>query len=54
MERDDNYIDTGSEAGLYFTEYAQWSPLERLAIEFARGKILDVGCGAGQQGLYLQ
>jgi SAM-dependent methyltransferase len=54
IERDDNYIDTGSNAGLYFTEYEQWSPLERRAIEFAAGRILDVGCGAGRHALYLQ
>ncbi|MEJ7698093.1 MAG: class I SAM-dependent methyltransferase [Pyrinomonadaceae bacterium] len=54
IERDDNYIDTGSDAGLYFTEYEQWSPLERRVIEFAIGRILDVGCGAGRHALYLQ
>jgi SAM-dependent methyltransferase len=54
IERDDNYIDTGSDAGLYFTEYAEWSPLERRAIEFAAGRILDIGCGAGRHALYLQ
>ncbi len=54
IERDDNYIDTGSDDGLYFTEYAQWSPLERRAVEFAAGRILDIGCGAGRHALYLQ
>lgn len=24
IERDDNYIDTGSDAGMYFSEYEQW------------------------------
>lgn len=54
IERDDNYIDTGSEAGLYFSEYAEWSLLERRAIELANGRVLDVGCGAGRHALYLQ
>ncbi|MEJ7862928.1 MAG: class I SAM-dependent methyltransferase [Pyrinomonadaceae bacterium] len=54
IERDDDYIDTGSDPGLYFTEYAEWSPLERRAIEQARGRVLDVGCGAGRHALYLQ
>jgi SAM-dependent methyltransferase len=54
IERDDNYIDTGSEAGLYFSEYERWPPLERQAIALARGRVLDIGCGAGRHSLYLQ
>jgi len=54
IERDDNYIDTGSNAGLYFTEYDEWSELEKQAISRARGRILDIGCGAGRHSLYLQ
>ena len=54
IERDDNYIDTGSDPGLYFSEYRQWSPLEKRAIKLAKGRVLDVGCGAGRHALYLQ
>lgn len=54
IERDDNYIDTGSDQGLYFTEYKDWSDLERRAIDLARGRVLDIGCGAGRHALYLQ
>ncbi len=54
IERDDNYIDTGSEPGTYFTEYQDWSPLERRATEAVKGRVLDVGCGAGRHALYLQ
>lgn len=54
IERDDNYIDTGSEAGLYFSEYERWSPLEQQAIKRAKGRILDIGCGAGRHSLYLE
>ncbi|MGI8467066.1 MAG: class I SAM-dependent methyltransferase [Pyrinomonadaceae bacterium] len=54
IERDDNYIDTGSDAGTYFSEYRQWSPLEKRAVKLAKGRVLDVGCGAGRHALYLQ
>ncbi len=54
IERDDNYIDTGSDAGLYFSEYREWSPLEQRAIKLVKGRVLDVGCGAGRHALYLQ
>jgi SAM-dependent methyltransferase len=54
IERDDCFIDTGSEPGHYFSDYKQWSPAERKAIKLAEGKVLDIGCGAGRHSLYLQ
>jgi 2-polyprenyl-3-methyl-5-hydroxy-6-metoxy-1,4-benzoquinol methylase len=54
IERDDNFIDTGSEAGLYFFEYEQWPPVEQKAIKQVKGRVLDIGCGAGRHSLYLQ
>jgi 2-polyprenyl-3-methyl-5-hydroxy-6-metoxy-1,4-benzoquinol methylase len=54
IEREDNYIDTGSVAGQYFFEYEQWSSLERQAIAHVKGRVLDIGCGAGRHSLYLQ
>jgi len=37
-----------------FRDYKDMPKLEQKALEMARGKVLDVGCGAGSHSLYLQ
>ncbi len=53
IEREDGYIDV-TNPKLYFTEFNDWMSDEKKAIGYAKGRILDVGCGAGRHALYLQ
>ena len=53
IERDDGFID-GGDAARYFARPDAWDALDRLACAEARGRILDVGAGAGRAALYLQ
>ncbi|HLE11630.1 MAG: hypothetical protein A2504_12895 [Bdellovibrionales bacterium RIFOXYD12_FULL_39_22] len=55
IERSDGYID-GYENGIakYFGEYKNWSYATKQAMKNIKGKTLDLGCGAGRIGLYLQ
>ena len=53
IERDDGYIDEIDTAA-YFREYDEWEGHEQEAILEARGRVLDVGCGAGREALQLQ
>jgi len=37
-----------------FRDFSEMPQLEKKALELSKGKILDVGCGAGSHSLYLQ
>jgi len=53
LERDDGLVAVIKTLG-YFSEYEGWSEIEQRAIQFVKGRVLDVGCGAGRHSLYLQ
>jgi len=54
VEREDGYVDISTGPAAYFKEYKDWEPHVRKAIAYARGRVLDVGCGPGRHALYLQ
>jgi SAM-dependent methyltransferase len=54
VERDDGYIEVGYSPRLYFSEYGDWHIIEKKAIRYVKGRVLDIGCGAGRHILYLQ
>ncbi len=53
IERDDGFRDRAALDWL-LAPYAQWPQEEKQVLRFARGVVLDVGCGAGRHSLYLQ
>jgi SAM-dependent methyltransferase len=53
VERDDGYISAIS-AARYFDEPGEWPTLDVVAVERCRGRVLDIGAGAGRASLALQ
>jgi len=55
IERDDGLISEGVYGPkLYFSEYRNWAKIEKAAMKYVRGRVLDIGCGVGRHSLYLQ
>jgi SAM-dependent methyltransferase len=54
IERDDGYFEPDVGLQQYFTEFRSWHHLDRQAMRYVRGRVLDIGCGAGKHSLYLQ
>jgi SAM-dependent methyltransferase len=54
VERDDGLLMTGGAPTDYFAPFPKWLASERRAMRLVRGRVLDVGCGAGRAALHLQ
>jgi len=54
VERDDSYVDISGGREQFLAEYRDWPARHRQAVRLARGRVLDIGCGAGRHALYLQ
>lgn len=48
VEHDDGFVGIGAGPRLYFADFDAWRQTERDAMDFVRGRVLDVGCGAGR------
>jgi SAM-dependent methyltransferase len=55
VERDDGFINASSLGPeTYFASVRRWPKVERAAMLLGRGRVLDIGCGAGRVALELQ
>jgi SAM-dependent methyltransferase len=54
LERDDGVTDLSAGHELYVAEFGEWPFSERQSVRYVRGRVVDVGCGAGRVTLYLQ
>ena len=52
IERDDGLVEV--DRSNYFSEFKNWPSHEKRAMRYVRGRVLDVGSGAGRCSLYLQ
>ena len=53
IERDDGYVDEHM-IGQYFDGHDRFPEIEKKALRHAKGRVLDIGVGAGRHSLYLQ
>jgi SAM-dependent methyltransferase len=51
LERDDGHAGPALAGDVFFAEKDEWPAEERRVFESVRGRLLDVGCGAGRHSL---
>ncbi|HUV57238.1 MAG TPA: class I SAM-dependent methyltransferase [Acidimicrobiales bacterium] len=54
LEREDGFTQIGAGSEVYLSEFSDWPSAERASIRHMRGRVVDVGCGAGRVALDLQ
>lgn len=54
VERDDGHIDVSDGPKTYCAPYRKWPAYYKQALRQVRGRVLDIGCGAGRHAIYLQ
>ena len=54
IERDDGLVEESGGRGFHLAPYDRWLPVERKGLRWVRGRVLDVGAGAGRVSLHLQ
>ena len=54
VERDDGFFEASNFHETYMAPFRRWPAHNRRAMRFVRGRVLDVGCGAGRVCLHLQ
>jgi len=54
VERDDGFIGLSAGPHAWFADYTAWPKHQKQGIKFVKGRVLDVGTGAGRVALYLQ
>jgi SAM-dependent methyltransferase len=54
LERDDGHVGSPFPAEPFFQPLDRWPAPEREVFGYARGRVLDVGCGAGRHSLAAQ
>jgi SAM-dependent methyltransferase len=54
LEREDGFTQIGAGPDVYLSEFKDWPNAERKSLRYVRGRVMDVGCGAGRVALELQ